>query len=68
MGKDIVEHVLLEFAMLVAVGTAGGTPPPIDPQILMERSLTVVAAICGIISSAATPAPSACSTQSAQAR
>jgi hypothetical protein len=26
MGKDIVEHVLLEFAMLVAFVTAGGTP------------------------------------------
>jgi NADPH:quinone reductase-like Zn-dependent oxidoreductase len=42
MGKVIVEHVLPEFAMLVAFGTAGGTPPPIDPQNLMERSLTVV--------------------------
>jgi len=27
---------------LVAFGTAGGAPPPIDPQLLMERSLAVV--------------------------
>ena len=27
---------------MVAFGTAGGTPPPIDPQLLMERSLSVV--------------------------
>lgn len=33
---------LRERGTLVAFGTAGGEPPKIDPQILMERSLSVV--------------------------
>jgi len=33
---------LKDRGTLVAFGTAGGNPPPIDPQLLMERSLSVV--------------------------
>jgi NADPH2:quinone reductase len=33
---------LKDRGTLVAFGTAGGAPPPIDPQLLMERSLGVV--------------------------
>jgi NADPH2:quinone reductase len=33
---------LKERGTLVAFGTAGGAPPPIDPQLLMERSLAIV--------------------------
>ena len=33
---------LKDRGALVAFGTAGGSPPPIDPQLLMERSLAVV--------------------------
>lgn len=33
---------LRDRGTLVAFGTAGGNPPPIDPQLLMERSITVV--------------------------
>jgi len=33
---------LADRGSLVAFGTAGGDPPPIDPQLLMERSLAVV--------------------------
>jgi NADPH:quinone reductase len=33
---------LKDRGTLVAFGTAGGNPPPIDPQLLMERSLGVV--------------------------
>lgn len=33
---------LKDRGTLVAFGTAGGNPPQIDPQLLMERSLTVV--------------------------
>ncbi|HEY0628404.1 MAG TPA: quinone oxidoreductase [Sphingomicrobium sp.] len=33
---------LRERGTLVAFGTAGGAPPPIEPQLLMERSLSVV--------------------------
>lgn len=33
---------LTDRGTLVAFGTAGGNPPPIDPQLLMERSLGVV--------------------------
>jgi NADPH:quinone reductase len=33
---------LKERGTLVAFGTAGGNPPPIHPQLLMERSLSVV--------------------------
>ena len=33
---------LKDRGTLVAFGTAGGAPPPIDPQLLMERSLAVV--------------------------
>jgi NADPH2:quinone reductase len=33
---------LREHGTLVAFGTAGGTAPPINPQLLMERSLAVV--------------------------
>ncbi len=32
---------LKDRGTLVAFGTAGGSPPPIDPQLLMERSLSV---------------------------
>jgi NADPH2:quinone reductase len=33
---------LVDRGSLVAFGTAGGDPPPIDPQLLMERSLAVI--------------------------
>lgn len=33
---------LKDRGTLVAFGTAGGSPPPIDAQLLMERSLSVV--------------------------
>lgn len=33
---------LRDRGTLVAFGTAGGNPPPIDPQLLMERSLAIV--------------------------
>lgn len=33
---------LKDRGTLIAFGTAGGSPPPIDPQLLMERSLAVV--------------------------
>lgn len=33
---------LKDRGTLIAFGTAGGEPPAIDPQLLMERSLTVV--------------------------
>lgn len=33
---------LQDRGTLVAFGTAGGDPPPIDPQLLMERSLSIV--------------------------
>ena len=33
---------LTDRGTLIAFGTAGGDPPPIDPQLLMERSLAVV--------------------------
>ena len=33
---------LRDRGTLVAFGTAGGNPPQIDPQLLMERSLTIV--------------------------
>lgn len=33
---------LKDRGTLVAFGTAGGSPPPIDPQLLMDRSLAIV--------------------------
>lgn len=44
VGTTFIESLscLKDRGTLVAFGTAGGSPPPIDPQLLMERSLSVV--------------------------